>query len=86
MTDAEVEELEQILDDEKSHLRMWRKHVLAILIITVSLVVNFLRGSRKTPSIIDIEKCGALDWSIFLFFFVFALLMSYVGVLINMRE
>ena len=59
---------------------------MALFIIFVSLVVNFLRGSRKTPSIIGISKCGALDWSIFLVFIVIALLMSYIGVRINKRE
>lgn len=59
---------------------------MALLIIVISLVVNFLRGSRKTPSIIGITKCGTLDWSIFLSFVVIAFALSYVGVRINKRE
>ena len=74
------------MDDEKSHLKQWRKHLLAIAIIVISLVVNFLRGSRKTPSIIGISKCGTLDWTIFTSFVVIAFLLSYVGVVINKRE
>ena len=65
---------------------MWRKHLLAIFIITVSLAVNFLRGSKKSPSIIGIQKCGFLDWSIFFSFIAVALVMTYVGVRINKHE
>lgn len=86
LTDEENAQLQQIVDVEKSHVKQWRKHLMAVFIIVVSLVVNFLRGSRKTPSIIGITKCGTLDWSIFLTFIVIALLMSYVGVRINKRE
>ena len=59
---------------------------MAILIILISLTVNFLRGSRRTPSIIGIAKCGTLDWTIFLSFIAIALLLSYAGVRINKRE
>ena len=59
---------------------------MAISIISVSLVVNFLRGSRKTPSILGIQKCGTIDWSIFFSFVVIAFTLSYIGVRINMRE
>lgn len=65
---------------------MWRKHLMAFFIITVSLAVNFLRGSRKSPSIIGIRKCSLLDWSIFLSFIVIALIMTYIGVKFNMQE
>ena len=75
-----------LLDDEKSHLKQWRKHALAITIITISLAVNFLRGSRKTPSIIGITKCGQMDWSILGAFLVISFALSYYGVLTNMRE
>lgn len=85
-TKEEAEEVRQLLEDEKSHVRQWRKHGLALIIISVSLVVNFLRGSRKTPSIIGITKCGTLDWTIFTSFIVMAFALSYIGVRINKRE
>ena len=75
-----------MIELEKSHTKQWRKHCLAILIIFVSLVVNFLRGSRKTPSIIGVTKCGAIDWSIFTAFIMIALTLTYIGVRINKRE
>ena len=86
LTPEEQNELIQMLEAEKSHFKQWRKHLMAILIILISLTVNFLRGSRRTPSIVGITKCGTLDWTIFLSFIVIALLLSYVGVRINKRE
>ena len=58
VTNEEIEQLDNLLEDEKSHLRQWRKHMLAIFVISVSLLVNMVRGSKRTPSIIEIEKCG----------------------------
>ena len=80
------EDVKLLLEQEKSHIKQWRKHGLALFIICISLIVNFVRGSRKTPSIIGITKCGALDWSVFVSFVVAALGLSYIGVLINKRE
>ena len=28
-------------------------------------MVNLMRGSSKNPSIINIQKCGALDWTLY---------------------
>ena len=60
--------------------------MLAIFVISVSLLVNMVRGSKRTPSIIDIEKCGELDWSIFGSYIVISIALSFVGVAINKRE
>jgi uncharacterized membrane protein YfcA len=37
--------------------------------------VNLVRGSSKNPSIVNINKCGALDWSIF-----FGAIITYVAI------
>ena len=60
--------------------------MLAIFVISVSLLVNMLRGSKRTPSIIEIEKCGQLDWTIFGIYILISIVLSFVGVLINRRE
>ena len=60
--------------------------MLAIFVISVSLLVNLLRGSKRTPSIIAIEKCGQLDWTIFSIYIIFSITLSFIGVLINHRE
>ena len=67
-------------------MRQWPKHLFAIVIIIISISVNFLRGSRKTPSIIGITKCGSLDWFLFSSFIIIAFLLTYIGVRINKRE
>ena len=85
-TKEEIEQLDALLEDEKSHTRQWRKHVLAIFVISISLTVNMVRGSKRTPSIIDIEKCGELDWTIFTSYILISILLSFVGVYINKRE
>jgi hypothetical protein len=52
----------------------------------LALLVNMLRGSKKSPSLLGAEACGALDWSIFAIFVVIALCFSMIGVKINKRE
>jgi uncharacterized membrane protein YfcA len=54
--------------------------------IFFSLLVNFLRGSKKSPSLLGAQKCGALDWSIFVIFVIIALILSFIGVSINKKE
>ena len=86
VTSEEIEQLDNLLEDEKSHARQWRKHMLAIFVISVSLLVNMLRGSKRTPSIIEIEKCGQLDWTIFISYILISIMLSLIGVAINKRE
>lgn len=52
----------------------------------MSLTVNFLRGSKKSPSLLGAQKCGVLDWGIFALFVVVMFSLSLVGVCINKRE
>lgn len=52
----------------------------------LALLVNMLRGSKKSPSLLGAEACGALDWSIFAIFVIVAFIISMVGVKINKRE
>ena len=86
VSQREIDELEELLEDEKSHARQWKKHLLAIFIISISLLVNLIRGSKRSPSIIGIERCGELDWSIFTAYVVGSLGLSFVGVYINKQE
>ena len=68
---------------ERSHLKQWKKHVLALLTIFLSLIVNYLRGDKSPFSI---KKCTAIDWTIFVLFVGSMLLISYVGVRTNQYE
>jgi uncharacterized membrane protein YfcA len=80
------ESLDKLLEAESTVCGNWRKHLLAVSTIFLSLMVNFLRGSRKSPSILAAEKCGAIDWSLFCAFVVVMGVLTFVGVTINRRE
>ena len=43
----EIESLDRLLEAEQSHIKQWSKHLLALTAIVVSLLVNYLRGSKK---------------------------------------
>ena len=76
-----------LMKREASHLKQWRKHLLALLSIAIALIVNFLRGSKKMSSIIDgFERCSPTDWSIFVIFIVIQAGLTFLGVVINRRE
>ena len=86
-TESERERNLVLLKTQASHCRQYKKHLLALLAISMSLVVNFVRGSKKAPSILkDFDKCGLLDWGIFFFFVMAAILLSVIGVWINKKE
>lgn len=57
-----------------------------MLTIILSLAVNFLRGSKKSPSVLGVESCGAVDWTIFAAFVILALCISFTGVWVNKKE
>lgn len=56
MTDPEEEkaELDRIIEEEASEIKMWKVHCINIFLVAFSLLVNMLRGSPKTPSVIGI--------------------------------
>jgi len=56
------------------------RHGLGIFFVLLSILVNVLRGSKKAESVIDIDKCGALDWSIFAVYVIISLTISFVAV------
>jgi len=45
-----------------------------------------LRGSKKSPSLLGVESCGAVDWTIFAIFVICALCISFAGVWVNKKE
>jgi hypothetical protein len=54
-------------------------HLMNISLVGLALVVNLLRGTPKLPSIINISKCGMLDWTILLGFMGFAASMTILA-------
>jgi hypothetical protein len=75
-----------LLEAESSHLKQWSKHLLALTTVVLSLVVNFVRGSKKQPSIVEITKCSEMDLIILTTFVFFMFLLSFGGLLINKKE
>ena len=83
MTEKEIHQLTVMLDAEDSHLKQWRKHLLAFIAVAINLVVNLMRGNHSP---LDIERCGLVDWSIFGLFVFLMIVMSFIGLRINKNE
>ncbi len=47
VTEAQILELADILENENSHLKQWRKHLLAGFAVFLNLLTNYLRGSQS---------------------------------------
>ena len=78
--------LDTILISENSHLKQWPRHLFSIALTLLSLIVTFLRGSKKFDSIVGIEKCGVVDWTLVVSLLVVMFIFSYIGVRINKKE
>lgn len=52
----------------------------------MSLLVNYLRGSKKTQSAVGVKHCSDLDWAIFSCFIICMLMMTGFGLFINKSE
>ena len=69
---------------EESHLKQWSKHLLALTTVVLSLVVNFIRGTKSQPG--QVKRCSEIDSAILVFFFALMVSLSLLGVSINRRE
>lgn len=83
LSPSEVEENEKqklagLKEIEANDFAQWRCHVMNISLVGLALAVNLLRGTPKMPSIININKCGFLDWAILAGFIAFATSMTFV--------
>jgi len=85
-TDAEIAELDKLLASEKSHWLQWPKHLIAISLTLISLLISFMRGSKSTPSIVGVTKCSAWDWILLSIFCIIMLGFSALGVYLNIKE
>ena len=47
-----------------------------ITIFAVLMVVSLLRGSKSRPSMIGLETCGNLDWTIYFCFWIFVFVIT----------
>ena len=62
--------LTDILKKESSNLRQWRAHLCALTCVLIAFATSLLRGSPKSESVIGIERCGVLDWTILIAFLI----------------
>lgn len=76
-----IEAANAIVARESSNTANWRCHVMCSCLLACVFVVNLMRGSKKNPSIINIQKCGSLDWTLFLGSVIFYVLVFYMNVL-----
>lgn len=77
----EIEAANLIVAREASNVKNWKTHAICIGLLSLLFVVNLFRGSSKNPSIINIQKCGVLDWSIFMGFIVVNIVVFYTQVI-----
>lgn len=65
---------------------MYRHHVIAFLVILVAFVVQLLRGSKKSPSLVGIDRCSAGDNIILTLFLMFTVFMIHYEIKRVKRE
>jgi len=58
--------------------------LLALTTVVLSLVVNFIRGTKSQPG--QVKRCSEIDIAILVFFFALMVSLSLLGVSINRRE
>jgi uncharacterized membrane protein YfcA len=64
----------------------WRKHLLALIAVSLSLAVNLARGSTKEPSLFGVKRCSDYDWAIFAGYIGISFILTYIASLIVRRE
>ena len=72
----EEEELYTIIDREKKSTHQWQPILESLGLTLLTIVVNFIRGTKSFPSAFGINQCSAAGWSVFFIFIVICVLMS----------
>lgn len=80
-TPEQILKAEQVVAVEASNGKNWKTHLVCFCLLLLSFVVQLLRGSSKAPSIINIQQCGVIDWTIFGAFIAILLCVFYMQVL-----
>lgn len=57
-----------------------------MLTFAILLFVNLFRGSKKSPSIFNIEPCSLPDWLSLVFYVLVCIIISVISVKIVVRE
>jgi hypothetical protein len=83
LTMEEINQLSALLEAEDSHIKQWKKHILAFISVALNLLMNYF---RSVTSPLEFEKCGVADWMVFVVFVVSMFGLSYYGLVINKKE
>eukprot|EP00347_Sterkiella_histriomuscorum_P009932 403339320 len=75
----ELQQLERILEKEKGH-KQWDKHLTCLLIFSLLVSTNLLRGNKSLDSIIGIERCSLLDWMVLFTFYILCSSITFLGI------
>ena len=59
--DKQLSTLDKLLERERTDLNQWRMHLSSFMLIVVAFAVQVLRGSKKAPSMVGIERCSSYD-------------------------
>lgn len=74
-----------MLEAERSH-KQWRKHGLCFVVLISLILVTFLRGNSKAPSVVGIKRCSPLDWIIQLLYIGVCLICTSLAIKIVKKE
>lgn len=83
LTMEEINQLSALLEAEDSHIKQWKKHILASITVALNLLMNYFR-SKNSP--LGFEQCGLADWTVFLLFVLSMFGLSFYGLRINKKE
>ena len=76
----EIQQLNAIIDREKSACSQWKIQVQTISLTLLCIVINLIRGTPKFDSIIGMDTCGITSWSILAIFILFCLVVTWFNV------
>jgi hypothetical protein len=74
-----VKKLNEFINYENKHFPL-KRMVLFLGLLALLIVVSLLRGSKYTPSIVDMEKCIGVDWVLIIFVIIVCCSMSFVAI------
>ena len=84
MKEAVNEELERVIQNEKTHLQ-WPKLVLNWVMILTLLVVSLFRGDGS-GNILPVIRCDGADWFLFFFLLAVSAVMTVIGLVLLKRD
>jgi uncharacterized membrane protein YfcA len=57
-----------------------------VFVLAGFIVLMLLRGAGDTTSIVGVQRCDALDWTLLILLILFELVMTFVAILVDKRD